>query len=73
MTKKVFRITNMECPMCALKLEGLEDDLPGVRHASASYRRQSLEIEFDETRLTETEVRAAIEALGYTAQDTSKK
>lgn len=69
MTKKTFRILNMECPMCALKLEGLEEDLPGVQRASASYRRQRLEVEFDETRLSEGQLLAAIEALGYTAQN----
>jgi copper chaperone CopZ len=54
--------------MCAMKLEGLEDDLPGVKHASASYRQQRLEIEFDETRVSEAQVFAAIRELGYEVQ-----
>lgn len=67
MLNKTFKITDMECPACAMRLEGLEDTLPGVQSISASYRKAQLEIEYDETRLSIDQILAAIKALGYTA------
>jgi copper chaperone CopZ len=64
--KQIFRIPDMECPSCAMRLEGLEDDLPGVKRVRASVARQQMEIEYDETRLSPTDIVAAIQRLGYT-------
>jgi copper chaperone CopZ len=68
MLKKTFAIVGMSCSSCAMRLESLEDDLPGVVRARASYRRQHLEIEYDEDRLTEAKIVEAIQALGYEVQ-----
>ncbi len=65
MVKKTYRIPGIECAMCAMALQSLEDDVPGVRRANASYRHQRLEVEFDETKVTEEELLAAIVDLGY--------
>ena len=37
--KKIFRVPDMECPNCAMHLEGLEDELPGVKRVAASYKQ----------------------------------
>jgi copper chaperone CopZ len=63
--KKIFRVPDMECPNCAMHLEGLEDELPGVKYISASYKKQVMEVEFDETKLSVEEIIAAANALGY--------
>ena len=68
MTKKTYRIPGISCSLCAMALQSLEDDLPGVHRASASYRRQWLEVEFDEASLTEAHLVEAIRALGYDVQ-----
>lgn len=49
-----------------MTLEALEDDLPGVKRVSASYRKRRRVVEFDETQVSEAAVIAAIEELGYT-------
>lgn len=49
-----------------MRLEGLEDTLPGIRSIKASYQKQTLEIEFDEQLLPEAHILAAIKDLGYT-------
>ncbi len=67
MIKQIFRIPDMECPSCAMRLEGLEDDLPGVKRVRASYAKQQMEVEYDETCLGAAEIVAAIQRLGYTA------
>lgn len=63
--KKIFHVPDMECPNCAMHLEGLEDELPGVKRVSASYRKQVMEVEFDETRLTVDQIIQAANAIGY--------
>lgn len=67
--KQIFRVTDMHCTNCAMRLEGLEDDLPGVKRARASYRKQHMEVEYDETAVSITQIIAAIQQLGYTVSD----
>ncbi len=64
--KQTFRIPDMHCPACVMTLEGLEDTLSGIRRIAASYRKQQLEVEFDETQVSEAQITAAVAALGYT-------
>ncbi len=64
--KITLRIPDMHCPSCVLRLQGLEDDLPGVERVDGSYQKQRLDIVFDETRLSQAAIVAAIADLGYT-------
>jgi len=63
--KLVFRVPDMQCPNCAMHLEGLEDDLPGVKRVCASYKKQTMEVEFDETKLSVAQIIGAANARGY--------
>ncbi len=65
MMKKTFRVLDMHCPNCAMHLEGLEDELPGIRRIKASYKKQSMEVEFDETRVTTDQIIQAANEIGY--------
>lgn len=67
MIKKTFKITDMTCTNCAMKIESLEDDLDGVKEVNASYHKLEMVIEFDETKLTDEEIVAAVKKKGYTA------
>ena len=67
MVKQVFRVTDMHCTNCVMRLEGLEDDLPGVKSVVASYRKGLMTVEYDETRTSEAQILAAVARLGYTA------
>ncbi len=67
--KKTFRIPDMHCSACVMKLEGLEDDLPGVKRVEASYQKQSMLVEYDDGKVSVEEIRKAIEELGYTVED----
>ncbi len=66
MIKQVFRVTDMHCTACVMRIEGLEDDLPGVKRVKASYQKQQVEVEYDERRLSAAQISAAIGGLGYT-------
>jgi len=67
MLKKTFRVSDMHCSNCAMKIESLEDDLPGVKSVSASYQKGQVVVEFDAMRLTTEEIIQAIKKQGYTA------
>ena len=66
MVKQVFRVTDMHCTNCVMRIEGLEDDLPGVQRVRASYKKQQVEVEYDENRVSADQIVAAIQQLGYT-------
>ncbi|MBE0698546.1 MAG: heavy-metal-associated domain-containing protein [Anaerolineaceae bacterium] len=68
MKKKIYSIPDMHCINCKIKLEGIEDSLTGVKMANASYQKQRLEVEFDETVVSEEEILQAIRKLGYSVQ-----
>jgi len=64
--KQVFRVTDMHCTNCVMRIEGLEDDLPGVKRVQASYKKQRVEVEYDEATVSAAQIVAAIQRLGYT-------
>jgi copper chaperone CopZ len=67
MLKKIFSIPDMTCSNCAMKLESLEDTLEGVKEINASYHKLQMTIEYDETKLTEDQIIAAVKKKGYSA------
>jgi len=67
MIKKTFKVSDMTCSNCAMKLESLEDTLDGVKEINASYHRLEMVIEFDELKLTEEQIVSAVQKKVYTA------
>jgi len=67
MQKKTFSVPDMTCTNCAMKLESLEDVLEGVKEINASYHRLEMVIEYDESKLTDNQIIAAVKKKGYTA------
>lgn len=63
--KKIFNVPDMTCPNCAMHLEGLEDEVPGVKRITASYKKLNMEVEFDETKLTVEQIILAANKIGY--------
>ena len=67
MIKKTFKVPDMSCTNCAMKLESLEDTLEGVKEINASYHKLQMIVEYDESRLTEEQIIAAVRRKGYQA------
>ena len=67
MIKKTFKVPDMSCTNCAMKLETLEDTLDGVREINASYHRLEMVIIYDETKLSDEQIIAAVRKKGYQA------
>lgn len=67
MVKKIFRVPDMHCIACAMRLEGIEDELAGIARITASYRKQQMEVEYDESQVTDATIIAAAKKHGYDA------
>jgi copper chaperone CopZ len=65
MVKKIFLIKDMHCTACVMRVEGIEDDLPGIQHISASYQKQQMSVEYDENLVSEAQIITAVAKLGY--------
>lgn len=57
----------MHCSNCSMKLESIEDDFPAIKQIDASYHRQQMTVEFDETKLSINEIIVAAKKKGYQA------
>ncbi len=68
MTKKRFQIQGMHCVGCAMTVDGALEDLPGVKSATTNYARQVADVEYDERKVNEAQILAAIREAGYQGQ-----
>jgi len=63
MAKKVYIVRGMDCASCASLLElDLED--AGFK-ASCSYPKETLEVEFDERKQKEQDIKRVVEKSGF--------
>lgn len=67
MVKKRFQVIGMHCVGCAMSIDGVLEDLPGVKSAATNYARQFVEVNYDENQVTEKLIISAIQTEGYTA------
>ncbi len=67
MKKQTFSVPDMHCSNCSMKLESIEDDFPAIREINASYHKQQMVVEYDETKLTPEQIVAAAKKKGYRA------
>lgn len=67
MIKKTFNVPDMHCSNCSMTLESIEDELAGIKEINASYHKQQMLVEFDETKISEEQIIAAARRKGYTA------
>ena len=65
MIKKTYSILDMQCSNCSMILESIEDDLPGITEINASYHKQQMTVVFDESRVSEEQILAAVMKKGY--------
>ncbi len=65
--KKTFRVLDMHCTNCSMRIESIEDELPGVKEINASYHKQQMIIEFNEALVSDEQIIAAVKKKGYQA------
>jgi P-type Cu+ transporter len=64
---KSLKIEGMTCAACAKAVERASKKLQGVTEASVNYATEKLNINFDETKVSISDIQAAIEKAGYKA------
>ena len=60
-------IRGMHCSSCGLLVDETLEDLDGVSRCRTDVRRGQAHLEYDPTRVTPNDIRAAIDDLGYQA------
>lgn len=65
--KERYHITGMTCSACSSHVEKAANKLEGVRRASVNLLTETMEIEYDESRLNAQQIVAAVEKAGYGA------
>lgn len=68
MVKQQFEIQGMHCVGCAMTIDGVIEDLPGVKSASTNYKRQVAVVEYDERQVSETDILRVIHEAGYSGK-----
>ncbi len=63
MIKKNFKVVGMHCTSCPLIIESDLEDI-GVK-ASCHYAKETLEVEYDESRIAEEKIRDVVYSSGY--------
>ena len=67
--KKKYSITGMTCAACSSGIERTVKKLDGVQNCAVSLMGESMEVEFDENKLSDGRIKRAVTALGYGAYD----
>jgi copper chaperone len=66
MTEKTFNIPDMSCGHCKAAVEGELNRLSGVERANADIEKGTVEVTYDESRVSLVQLKGAIEEAGYT-------
>ena len=65
MVDRTFKVEGMSCGHCKAAVEDELNKLSGVERSSADFERDTVEVRYDEDRVTVEDVQAAIEEAGY--------
>ena len=66
MIDKTLSVVGMSCGHCKAAVEGELIKLSGVEAASADIEKCTVEVSYDEAKVTTEDLRGAIEEAGYT-------
>ncbi len=65
MTNATFNVSKMSCGHCKAAVEGELNKLSGVEFSNADFEKSTVEVRYDEDRVTTEELEGAIEEAGY--------
>jgi copper ion binding protein len=65
MTNTTFNVPEMSCVHCKAAVEGELNKLSGVEVSNADFEKGTVEVRYDEDRVTTEELEGAIEEAGY--------
>ena len=65
MTQMTLAVEGMSCGHCKAAVEGEISKLAGVEHSDADFENNTVEVRYDEGRVTNSDLREAVERAGY--------
>jgi copper chaperone len=66
MTEKTLSVPDMHCGHCKAAVEGELGKIPGVESSNADVETGTVEVSYDERRVSTEDLKDAIEEAGYT-------
>ena len=66
MTDKTFNVEGMSCAHCKVAVEEELNALSGVEISNADFVRGTVEVRYDESRVTPGDIENAVNEAGYT-------
>lgn len=72
MEKKLFNIEGMTCSACASRIERVLGKLDGINEANVNFATETLNVSFDENKLTKDKIEEAIVKAGYSVKKNIK-
>jgi copper chaperone len=65
MTDTTFKVPEMSCGHCKAAIEGELNKLSGVEYSNADLEEGSVKVSYEEVRVSEEQLKNAIEDAGY--------
>jgi copper chaperone len=65
MTDTTFKVPEMSCGHCKAAIEGELNKLSGVEYSNADLEEGSVKVSYEEVRVSEEQLKSAIEDAGY--------
>jgi copper chaperone len=62
---QIFSVPTMHCPSCVMLLEGIEGEVVGVASVKGDFKKQKMEVEYDETKVSLEQIVTAAKKEGY--------
>ena len=66
MIEKTLNVEGMSCGHCKAAVEEELNGLPGVERSNADLERGTVEVRYDEAKVTDDDLKGAVEEAGYT-------
>ena len=66
MSERTFNVEGMSCTHCKAAVEERLNALSGVEISNADFERGTVEVRYDESRVTTVDIKKAVQEAGYT-------
>lgn len=66
-SKAILQLSGMHCASCAVNIEGVLKELPGVDSVNVNYANEKAYLEYDDTKTGLPDFQRVVKGIGYTA------
>ena len=65
LTRQTFPVLEMTCAACAVSVESMLTNTPGIAKAAVNYANQSAMVEYDSKTITPVGMQQVLQSIGY--------